>query len=70
MEGMLSSDDRQIFARAMVANAIIIIMTIWGVKAKQQGACKAIGMTKICTKIRAEIRAEIVHSLLILVFGL
>ena len=50
----------------MVANAIIIIMTIWGVKAKQKGACKAIGMTGF----GAEICAEIVHTLLILVFGL
>ena len=66
MEGMLSSDDRQIFARAMVANAIIIIMTIWGVKAKQEGACKAIVWTRFC----AEICVEIVHTLLILVFGL
>ena len=43
MEGMLSSDDRHIFARAMVANAIIIIMTIWGVKAKQKSGYMVFG---------------------------
>ena len=40
MEGMLSSDDGYIFARAMVANAIIISMDILGVKLKNRGAGK------------------------------